>query len=176
MAFHIASQAFPFFTTRTYVDVVRHPEEVENEFSVHGADQAKEILKQEGLKDVEALKSLVRGMDMTNISTRELAMIGQKLHQMMLTEEFSVNIFFAGNRDTDENGLQRNIDVKFNAIALFNQKYQGHLELSDQRPHYRESDSFQEVGRGIKSANHLLALLSWFAHSSNNDLAINEIA
>lgn len=174
MSFQYGAPAVAIPPNRAYVDKIKNTFEVENEFSVHDSQLVQEVLKQEGLKEIAALKSLVKDMDMTAISTRELASIGALLSQLGLTETFAASLFFSGNRDCDENGMARNLDIKFNAIALFNQRYQGHLEFSDSHPRYEKNPGFQEWGQGLKSANHLLGVLAWFSRSPGNVLAISE--
>lgn len=161
------------YASRAHVDKILKPNEVVNQYTILNNEQADSAVANEGLKGVEELKAAVRGKDMTAISTRELAMLGSMLYRLGLAEDFAATVFVAGNSDCDRQGRPQNTDVKFNAIALFNQKYQEQREYGESQPNYSQDKELQAFTRGVKSANHILAVLSWFASSPADDLALN---
>lgn len=147
-----------------------------NRFTIKNEALAEKTLSEAGFTRIQALKAYVRQLDMTSISTKELAELGSKLYEYGLISEGVVGHFIDGRGDSDAFGQSTNRDVKFNAIALFNQKYEGYFKVMKDLPGVVGQDCFKSVGPSIIGANHVLSALSFFASSSQSDISFSDRA
>ena len=176
MAFNIGSDRTLTYLSKAFVTTIQHPQEMNNQFTIKNEALAEKTLSEAGFTRIQALKAYVRQLDMTSISTKELAELGSKLYEYGLISEGIVGHFIDGRGDSDASGQSTNRDVKFNAIALFNQKYEGYLKVMKDLPGVVGQDCFKSVGPSIVGANHVLSALSFFASSSQSDISINDRA
>ena len=113
---------------------------------------------------------------MTSISTDELKKVGRRLFESNIIDEQAFLIFIAGDGASDANGRQTNTHVKFNAIALFDEKLQDYLAFVDSNPDVRRSQGIPEYIQGMVDANRAINALLYFAHSPKDDLSVEEHA
>lgn len=173
MAISIGSQGSVTFFKMAYVDKIEKPYEVRNQFTVKEEWEASGILEKAGVVVERELKEMIKKLDMTAISTKELALLGAKLSEAGLINSDATSLFIEGNRDCDINGQPIRRDVKFNAVALFNQRYEGQLEFNKKQPAWADHIELKSILDDIKLSNHLLAALSYFADSSKGSLSFN---
>ena len=126
-----------------------------------------------GDSSIAALKELLRGYDFTSISTNELAEVGSILKGRGLVDVYVMDYFISGNQATDERGHQTAKDVKFNAVAMFNQKLGERLGSSLEGYDRSTREGFNEITRGLVRVNHLIAALSYFVNSDQRDLSVS---
>jgi hypothetical protein len=74
---------------------------------------------------------------------------------------------------TDKKGYQTEKDVKFNAIAMFNQMMDDNRALVREWPLYAQQESFKVVTKALLGANQAINALFYFANSDRNDLSIS---
>lgn len=154
---------------------VKKPHEIENEFSVKKKTNADAILAEAGIDFKDELKALTQSLDMTSISTTQLAELRRKLMDFGLINNDLMVLFGAGNSHFDRMGNSIGRDVKFNAVALFHQRYEEHKELENTTPMY-SSKGFKDMGEAIKAANHVLAALTYYSTSLKGGLSLSERA
>lgn len=152
---------------------IKNPLETKNAFTVTSAKDAADVLRLKGEGLIGDLKELIRGCDFTSISTNELAKVGSKLYESDLIGEHVVCIFISGNMTTDKKGHQTEKDVKFNAIAMFNQMMDDNRALVREWPLYAQQESFKVVTKALLGANQAINALFYFANSDRNDLSIS---
>ncbi|WP_053162016.1 hypothetical protein [Pseudomonas sp. P1.8] len=111
------------------------------------------------------LKESIKEYDFTSISTRELAMVSFLLHENGLINDSASLIFSTGNGAYDERGHQTGKDVKFNAIAMFNQMLEETLAAG--------TPGFKEYTKGLIQVNQVLGALSYFVNSAQSDLFVS---
>jgi hypothetical protein len=90
------------------------------------------------------------------------------LYRNGLIDEYMTDFFISGNMAFDERGHQTERDVKFNVIAMFNQKLEERLVIG--RSEY--ASGFHEITRGLLRANHAIGALSYFSGSNQHDLSV----
>ena len=152
---------------------IKNPLETKNAFTVTSAKDAADVLRLKGEGLIGDLKELIRGYDFTSISSNELARIGLKLHEVELLDEHAMSFFTSGNMAFDKNGHQTQKDVKFNAIAMFNQMLGDNRALVREWPMYAQQESFRIVTKGLVGANKAINALFYFANSDGNDLSVS---
>lgn len=149
--------------------VVKNPHETKNAYTKTDVRTATDALSLTGDFSIAELKSSLKEYDFTSVSTNELANIGSLLYHNGLIGKDMVHFFISGNMAFDERGHQTEKDVKFNAIAMFNQ-------MLDHRQTLGGSESavgFHEITRGLLRVNHAIGALSYFAGSDQNDLSVS---
>ncbi|MGJ7516100.1 hypothetical protein ACSFE6_17445 [Pseudomonas baetica] len=147
---------------------VKNPLETTNSYTKTNFSDAVDALKLNGKLSVEELRGALKGYDFTSVSTYELAQAGSLLFEAGLIGHDVAHFFTSGRMAYDETGYPAGTDVKFNAIAMFNQMLEERLSHSRS-----EAAGFHEITRGLTRANHVLAALSYFANSDQDSLAIS---
>jgi hypothetical protein len=152
---------------------IKNPKETKNAFTITSAQVAADVLSLSDKSSMGELKDLIRGYDFTSISTNELAQIGSKLCELNLIDDHVACMFISGNMATDKYGHQTEKDVKYNAIAMFNQMLDDNKAYARTWPIYGYQESFMVVTRALLRANQAINALSYFSHSSRDDLSVS---
>lgn len=152
---------------------IKNPQETKNAFTITNAQVAGDVLKLTDKTLIDELKELIKGHDFTLISTSELAQIGSRLSELNLIDDHVADMFVSGNMTTDKYGHQTEKDVKYNAIAMFNQMLDDNKSYARTWPIYGYQESFMVVTRALLRANQAISALSYFSHSSRDDLSIS---
>ena len=163
----------PVMSMQADAYVIKNPYETKNAYTITNAIDAADALSLKSESAIGALKDMIRGCDFTSISTNELARIGSRLFELELIDEDVACVFISGNMATDKNGHQTEKDVRFNAIAMFNQKLGDNKAYARAWPMYAHQESFKIVTRMLLGANQAINALSYFANSARNDLFIS---
>lgn len=153
--------------------VIKNPYETANVHTITDARDAAGVLKLRSDAIIDNLKNFIKGFDFTSISTNELARVGSELYASELIDNHVASHFISGNMAYDQYGRQTEKDVKFNAIALFNQKLGDNKDYASSWPMYAHQESFKEVTRALLGANQVINALSYFSRSTRNDLSIS---
>lgn len=162
-------------TKATQAYVIKNPNQVTNGFTVDDEYAAAETLKLRDEEKITELKNFVKDFDMTSISTQDLKKVGRALYKNNLIGVQAYRMFIEGNLAFDEKGKQTATDVKFNAIALFNERLQDYSDFLKKFPENVTKDNSEWL-RGMIAANHAVSALSYFSNSARSDLAIDEKA
>lgn len=171
----LVTNAAATLSKQTDARVIRNPTMVTNAFTVNEEAKAAETLKLKNAEKTADLKAFLKNYDMTSISTQELKIVGRKLYESDLIDGNTFSMFISGDGAFDENGHQTKQDVKFNAIALFNEKYEDQLAyFSTDR--YSKPEEVTYILGGMKSANQVINALAYFVNSENNNLSVDERA
>lgn len=155
---------------------IQNPGQVKNQFTITDEAKATSTLKLSDKDDIAQLKTFLKSYDMTSISTDELKVVGRKLYDNGMISRRSFGMFIAGDGASDENGKQTNTDVKFNAIALFNEKLEDTLAHFDSDSTIAKREGAMDYLKGMIDANHAVNALTYFVNSNNNKLSIDERA
>ncbi len=157
--------------------IIQNPKKVITDFTVTEESKAAEALNIKKDEQIADLKKFLKGYDMTNISLNDLKKVGSKLYDNKLIDVEALTVFIAGRRVFDHDGKQAEKDVKFNAIALFDQRFEeqtaaldGYSEKTKQEP------GFAAWRKGMIVANQAINALAYFINSSQNDLSVDEKA
>jgi hypothetical protein len=153
--------------------VIKNPHETKNAHTIKNAHDAAAVLGFSGESWIRELKDYLREVDFTSISTRELSKIGSKLYENELIDGHVASIFTSGNMAFDKNGRQTERDVKYNAIAMFNQMLTENKDYARSWPMYAHQESFKIVTMALLGANQAINALSYFANSARNDLSVS---
>nr|WP_314564224.1 hypothetical protein [uncultured Pseudomonas sp.] len=156
--------------------VIKHPEKITNAFTITEESKAVAELRMSQQGELADLKDFLKKYDMTSISTKELKQVGRRLFDSNIIDEQAFLIFISGDGASDANGRQTNTHVKFNALALFDEKLEGYLEFVKSNPDVRRSQGIPEYIQGMVDANRAINALAYFAHSSKDDLSVEERA
>jgi hypothetical protein len=148
--------------------VIKNPFETVNGFTKTTADDAIHALNLTSELSIENLKSSLREYDFSSVSGHELAMAGSLLYESGLIGDEVAHFFTSGRRAYDETGHPTGTDVKFNAIAMFNEMLVDRLANSE-----GEAKGFHEITRGLIRANRVLGALSYFANSAQSELSVS---
>jgi TRAP-type uncharacterized transport system substrate-binding protein len=152
---------------------IKNPREIKNAYTVTSAADAAGILGLTSESLLDELKELIRESDFTLISTNELARIGSRLSELDLIDRHVASVFISGNMTTDKYGHQTERDVKYNAIAMFNQMLGDNKAYARTWPMYAHQESFKVVTRALLGANQAVNALSYFSNSAINNLSVN---
>jgi hypothetical protein len=153
---------------------IQHPEKVENKYTIKEASVAADTLKLREQEEIESLKVFLKDYDMTSITTNELKKVGSRLYNSGLIDGEAFHIFISGLGAFDANGQQAETDVKYNAIALFDEKLEDYLSFIESHPNVKRSQGIPEYIQGMISANHAINALAHFVNSSKNSLTLDE--
>lgn len=153
--------------------VIKNPQETKNAHTITNAKDAADILHLTSETLIYELKNLIKGCDFTSISTNELARIGSKLCEIDLIDRDVACQFISGDMACDKYGRQTGKDVKYNAIAMFNQMLGDNEAYASNEPMYAHHESFRVVAQALLGANQVINALSYFAHSNRNDLSVS---
>ncbi|MBC3952601.1 hypothetical protein [Pseudomonas folii] len=175
MAINISGAGSITYVPMEYVFKIKQPEMVENEYTVKDDEAAREIMRNVGIVDLDGLKSLLEGLDMTSISTRELSSLCAGLNNLGLNDDTVYSYLSQGNMDSGFDGQSRNRDVKFNAIPLIYEQLQNHINFSAKEGLKNDRHATHLLG-GLGNANHVVAALSYLIKTAQNLPSINEQA
>lgn len=156
---------------------IKEPKKVVTDFTVKDDSQAAKALQLKDDAQIAELKSFLKKYDMTKITNTQLKEVGAKLFDSKLISEQAFSVFIDGTRATDKNGFQADLDVKFNAIALFDQRL---TEQTSWLPEYTQKQKSEPLfwpwRQGMIDANRAINALAYFANSPRNDLSIDDYA
>ncbi|MDQ0704151.1 hypothetical protein QF043_002943 [Pseudomonas sp. W3I7] len=155
--------------------VIKNPNEVKNAFTVTDAPEASAALQLDSAQEVNQLKDFLKDYDMTSISTDELKKVGRRLYNSGAIDEVAFGMFISGNGEFDEKGNQANTHVRYNAVALFNQRFEEYSRFLEEHPVHSNSDNLRWK-QGMIAANHAVGALAYFANSASHKLALDEQA
>lgn len=153
--------------------VIKNPYETTNVHTITDARDAVGVLNLTSDILIGELKNFIKEYDFTSISTNELARVGSKLYESGLVDGHVAGQFISGNMAFDEFGNQTEKDVKYNAIAMFNQMLGDTQAYASTWPMYAHQESFKVVMRALLGANQVINALSYFANSTGGDLSIS---
>lgn len=163
----------PVLSMQADAYVIKNPYETKNAHTITNVTDAADVLSLKSESAIGALKEMIRGFDFTSISTNELARIGSKLSELELIDEDVACAFVSGSMAFDKNGRSTGRDVKYNAIAMFNQMLGDNKAYARAWPMYAHQESFKVVTRMLLGANQAINALSYFANSNKNDLSVS---
>lgn len=153
--------------------VIKNPDEVKNAFTITEEPKASATLKLETSEAIKELKAFLKNYDMTAISTDELKKVGRRLYDSGAIDAQAFGMFIAGDQAFDEKGNQTNTNVKFNAIALFNQRLEDYTDFLARYPKLATQDNLS-WRQGMVVANRAVSALTYFVNSSNSKISIDE--
>lgn len=154
---------------------IKNPDQVSNAYTVTDEYKAAEALKLRDQEKINELKRFIKDFDMTSINTQDLKKVGRALYKNDIINVQTYRVFIEGNLAFDENGKQTATHVKFNAIALFNERLQDYNDFLKKSPSDATKDNL-EWRQGMIAANHAVSALLYFSHSARSDLSIDEKA
>lgn len=175
MAINISGAGSITYVPMEYVFKIKQPEMVENEYTVKNDEAAREIMRNVGIVDFDALNSLIEGLDMTSISTRELSLLCSGLNKLGFNDVSAYSVLAEGNQDSGFDGRSRNRDVKFNAIPLIYERLQGQIGFGAKEG-LKGDKAYGRILSGFANANHIVAALSYFVKTAQKLPSINEQA
>jgi hypothetical protein len=161
---------------QTNAIVIKNPDKVTNAFTITDESKAVDELRMWRQDELADLKDFLKKYDMTSISTDELKKVGRRLFESNIIDEQAFFIFISGDGASDANGRQTNTHVKFNAIALFDEKLEDYLAFVKSNPDVGRSQGIPEYIQGMIDANRAINALAYFANSPKNDLSVEEHA
>jgi len=158
--------------------VIKNPNQATNSFTVTDKGKAAATLKLSGEDNINQLKNVLKDYDMTSISTNDLAKVGILLYQNGLIDQSVVSQFISGNMAFDANGQQTDKDVKFNAIAMFNEMLSDTKEVAKANPQFGISgqDGYKAALQSLVGANQVINALAYFAKSTHSNISVSEQA
>ncbi|MBA6041532.1 hypothetical protein SAMN03159398_04954 [Pseudomonas sp. NFPP02] len=156
--------------------VIKNPEKTTNTFTFTEESKAVDELRVWQQTHLADLKQFLKSYDMTSISTDELKVVGRRLYESNIIDANAFGVFTFGDGAFDANGKQTNTQVKFNAIALFNEKLDDYLDFVKSNPSVGRSQGIPEYIKGMVDANRAINALAYFSNSSKNDLSVEEHA
>jgi len=154
---------------KTEAYVITNPLEITNNYTKKNVDDAVQALDVTNKFSMDELKKLLQEYDFTSVSTNELTKVGYVLYKNDMIDIHMYDFLSLGNMAFDERGHKAEVDVRFNAVAMFNQ-------LLEERKVIGKTEfatSFHEITRALGRVNHVLGALSFFANSDTNDLSIS---
>ncbi|WP_339470011.1 hypothetical protein [Pseudomonas sp. EL_65y_Pfl1_R83] len=160
---------------QTDARVVRNPTMVTNAFTLTEESKAAETLKLKDPEKINDLNIFLKRYDFTSISTNELKEVGSMLYDNKLIDDNTFMMFIAGDGASDANGRQTKMDVKFNAIALFNEKLEDNLAYF-KTDRYSKPEHVAYITHRMVSANQALNAMVYFVNSPASTLSIDEHA
>ena len=155
---------------------ILRPFEFRNEFTVEDESEAQQKLTHAGIENATGLKALLKDIDFTSVTTRQLQAIGVWLGEAELVDPCVTCSFIQGRGDFDIDGRATNLDLSFNAVALFNQSLEGHNDLAITRPIFASDQGFKSTTETLVAANHLLGALAYYASTGREPLSLSEHA
>lgn len=154
---------------KTEAYVVKKPLETTNNYTKKNVDDAAQALDVTNKFSMGELKKLLQGYDFTSVSTNELTKVSYVLYKNDMIDIHMYDFLSLGNMAFDERGHKAETDVKFNAVAMFNQLLDERKVIGKTEP----ATSFHEITRALERVNHVLGALSFFARSDRDDLSIS---
>lgn len=163
------------FTPMEYVIKIKNPEMVENKFTVKDDRAARDVMERLGVYDFDKLEELISGLDFTAISTRELNHLCPRLRALGFNDVFAAVYLSLGNEDTGFDGKQRNLDVKFNAIPLLNERLDSQIAFGRSQG-LTHDKAYGRILNSYVNANHVVAALSYLTKRAQKLPSINDRA
>lgn len=163
------------YTKATNAYVIKNPEQITNAFSITEESVAAGKLNIDETKKIADLKEFLKDFDMTAISSDDLRKVARRLFDNEMIDIHAFAIFAEGNLASGADGRPTDTDVKFNAIALFNERLEDYTEFLENNPADVKEDTLR-WRRGMIDANHAIGALTYFVSSSRSDLKIHEQA
>ncbi|WP_339540881.1 hypothetical protein [Pseudomonas sp. RA_5y_Pfl1_P24] len=160
---------------QTDARVVRNPTMVTNAFTLTEESKAAETLKLKDPEKINDLKIFLKSYDLTSISTNELKEVGSKLYDSGLIDDNTFMMFISGDGASDANGRQTKMDVKFNAIALFNEKLEDNMAYF-KTDRYSKPEHIAYITHRMVSANQAINALAYLGSSTASTLSIDDHA
>ncbi len=155
--------------------VIKNPNEVKNAFTITDVSKASETLKLDTDDKLVGLKSFLKNYDMTSISTDDIRKVGRRLYDSGAIDVQAFGMFIAGDMANDEKGHPTNTHVKFNAIALFNQRLADYDAFLKDNPKLKTHDNLA-WRQGMVAANQAVNALLYFVNSASSRLSVDEHA
>lgn len=155
--------------------VIKNPNQIENAYTITSDSEAADTLSLTGDDQIGQLKEFLKSYDMTSISTDELRKVGSRLYNSGLIDVEAFGMFIGGNLANDETGRPTDTHVKFNAIALFNERLEGYDEFLSDNPRLANQGNLK-WRQGMVAANQAINAMLYFANSSHNARSIDEKA
>lgn len=155
---------------------IKNPGQVKNQFTITEASKAAETLKLDDNKNILELKNFLKSYDMTSISSDELRAVGRQLYKNDMISYRSFGMFITGDGASDASGRPTNTHVKFNAIALFNEKLEDTLAFFEAEPALAKSEGAGDHLQGMVDANHAINALAYFVNSQGHSFSVDERA
>ncbi len=153
---------------------IKNPNQVVNGFTVKEESIAAQTLKLKDEEKTAQLKDFLKGYDMASISTDDLKKVGSRLYDDGVIDEYAFGLFISGSGAFDADGKQTDTHVKFNAIALFNEKLENHLAYFEKNSKAGNTPGMVLWRNGLITANHVINAMAYFVNSSKSEVAINE--
>ncbi len=156
--------------------VIKNPNQVTNSFTITDKDKASATLKLSDEDKISNLKNFLKNYDMTSISTNDLAKIGTLLYENGLIDQSVNSQFISGSMAFDANGQQTDKDIKFNAIAMFNEMLADTKGVAKANPEFvlEGQDGYKVALNALVGANQVINALAYFANSSHSNLSVDE--
>ncbi|SEN39429.1 hypothetical protein SAMN04487857_11578 [Pseudomonas sp. ok272] len=153
--------------------VIKNPYETKNAFTKTDIDSAAAPLRLVDAVSADEFKRLLRGYDFTFISTNELKAIASLLQERELADVYVMDFLMLGNMAFDKYGRQAQMDVKFNAVAMFSQMLDERMVCRKKWVENTSLESFDQITQGLVKVNHLMGALSYFVGSDQSNLSIS---
>ena len=160
-------------TKATNPFVIKNPEQVTNAFTITEELTAVDTLNLDDKNKVTELKNYLKNYDMTSISSDELRDVGRALFESEMIDVYAFRMFIGGNLHSDANGVRTETHVKFNAIALFNERLEEYSEYLESNPADKNEHTLK-WRQGMIAANHAMGALTYFINSSSRNLSLDE--
>ncbi|MCY1177932.1 hypothetical protein D9M73_182580 [compost metagenome] len=155
---------------------IKNPHETQNEHSVKSTQDAAKILNISTPEQINELKVMIKDFDLASTSTYELKVVGRKLYDAGFIDEGTWGFFISGDGAFDENGFQTKMDVKFNAIALAKEKYEGTKQYGEAYSYGKSEPAHVNDLKALLSANKRVGALYFFANAERSELSFYERA
>lgn len=156
--------------------LIKNPIQVKTKFSVNSESEAATSLNIKDQTKTNEIKSFLKNYDMTNISTNELKKVGETLFNNHLINDNVYSSFIGGNMAFNDKGEQTDLDVRFNAVAMFNEILTDNDNFRSGSPQYAGQSSAMYAREGLVGVNQAINALAYFTSSSGENLSIHEKA
>lgn len=163
------------YTKATNAFVIKNPEQTTNAFTITKKNVAADTLQLNDNSQITKLKAYLKDYDMTSINSDDLRKVGRTLFEHDMIDIYAYRMFIGGNLHTDANGGPTETHVKFNAIALFNERLVEYSEFLEDNPAGANEHTLR-WRQGMVAANHAMGALAYFVKSSNSALSVDEKA
>ncbi|WP_032803564.1 hypothetical protein [Pseudomonas synxantha] len=174
MAILLTAEQMPY-TKATNAFAIKNPEQTRNAFTITEKKVAADTLQLNDNNQITQLKAYLKDYDMTSISSDDLRKVGRTLFEHEMIDIYAFRMFIGGNLHTDAKGVPTETHVKFNAIALFNERLVEYSEFLEDNPATANEHTLR-WRQGMVAANHAMGALVYFVNSSNTALSIDEKA
>lgn len=171
----IISNTATTLSKQTDAYTIKNPSKVTNEFTITDEFKAAEALRLKSQETINELKEFLKDYDMTSISSEDLRRVGGKLYYNNFIDRDAFYLFILGDGANDVHGKPTKTDVKFNAIALFNERLEDHIAYfkSDR---YSKPEHVAYILGGMRGANQAINALAYLSNATISTLSIDEHA